>query len=1432
MLLRMERIHIPIICLLVIAHGMQAGPVHAEGREAQKKEAGKCPTLDFDQQVDTLIEYINWYKIPGMSDTSWDPDIIKSYYIEWGRVQERRKLKSLVAQTQKQVGINGASRDSETRAILEHLTTIQGDLNETTAQLLQADSHIHQAQMNLSAAKTRPEEEALLLDAAQKQIDSARTHLKEAKSRVDTAKTHIIAASGHSRISQKMQQFSIGKANQLVELDQIITLLDTAQSRLRGASPQATEAEKEVVAAQGQLGSVQKQVIEIRKKLIEIQRNEEAGEAWTQWNDANEKLLTEDKGSLAETIRKDLISAETQARQLRDLRNYIASLRPSASLADRLVAAFLIYDQWHAGDLYSSSLQRPIDADSQRLQIRLSSPPLSRLRFSLDRNGEHKEIEWDPTIPDSLNKSLILQPGTWQMSFWSEPLLRTDSPYTGGTHYVVINLNCFRPMTDQGGQIEAVGQFVDALSKDHAIPQFPEFRATLTFHPLSEPAIARDLGSNSPVFTAHDVNGRGLTDPLPPGVREAFELLAEIAVERARSRGLALLKDRIDKTLCERLTWGRVIGRFGAGNPATDMQSDQPLLPRTCAVLASLRLQDVASSARPMLRALREDFVWTIIPFFVYRLHDELGWDDSMKPLYSKLIGIAADISAGKRPSREHARLLLLALAHHPWIEGQVLSNINQKILAQHKRLRTIQIRVQTLSKKIESLKEQDARLVKERDELQEKEKKLTSEGRRHRRMALATAFMLVVVRTLMDRSDSSPSFQAQVLSLLHHEILAELIRDGLASADLNEGMHEILVKMVIEKLPTDTLQRSWDYVMSAEHLRSLKTEIGEKCVGKQEIKDRITCLWTMSGAREDLAKQISFDELGRIARSFDPEKWAKAQIRKHLLDALSSSDDLRPLGQELTSIIDQLGKNYRIKSEQALRSMLLVLLDAKEKRKICQNASGEYQTLCDKIDSGIRDMDIGALEQVGNGIWIAIQVNGNEAARALVVDLLIAREGIDTVRDLLEAMKFATPDHGSTQQLAIALAKALMTKMFDMVGGPDINPGVACGLDLAFVALSRCAEDGACTASDISRIIQAPHEYFRPASGVSAVCWDQHGRFRDLAETWPDLDVFVSRAKAVLAPPSNATDDEVVSAAVELFFDAFERLQCGKRPLDCRNDKGFLMLQTLRPIVRALAERDVATVLTKSGELVHQYLNAHCTKEDESKCRDYLGTLHRATELIGVIAAYAATFEDKAQGEEAAKAAREARKRAIESLIDAATDRREREGDWIASLGANVGFGAGWQRVRSDSVDRFGETERMGLQLGLPMGIALQKLPSGKKGRNVPGWNRPFAWIGRLRCKWCGLHLQLSLVDLGQFLATKDGELNHLSWRDFATMGGQVGIIVGKPTTPFVAGVDLRWSPSLFPDTDEMGTQMNEKQGAIRLMVFASYYVPFFDLN
>lgn len=239
--------------------------------------------------------------------------------------------------------------------------------------------------------------------------------------------------------------------------------------------------------------------------------------------------------------------------------------------------------------------------------------------------------------------------------------------------------------------------------------------------------------------------------------------------------------------------------------------------------------------------------------------------------------------------------------------------------------------------------------------------------------------------------------------------------------------------------------------------------------------------------------------------------------------------------------------------------------------------------------------------------------------------------------------------------------------------------------------------------------------------------------------------------------------------------------------------------------------------------------------------------SMAKLSALLGAIATYSATY---VQADLDAEAARAARKDAVTALIKASTKRRHRAAEWILSVGASAGIGvAGAQFVFNHEFD--GTPRPMYGQLLLPMGLALQRLP------HQVAFTRPGGDDGYRRLSFrggrnlgAGLHLMVSAIDLGQFVAhapldscetegprSKFGgqlcgagasQVAEPRWENLFALGGQVGLLVGTPEGPVLVGVDFRYAPTLFSASPEG----RDVAGAFRIGGMLSFYIPFFDFN
>jgi hypothetical protein len=198
-------------------------------------------------------------------------------------------------------------------------------------------------------------------------------------------------------------------------------------------------------------------------------------------------------------------------------------------------------------------------------------------------------------------------------------------------------------------------------------------------------------------------------------------------------------------------------------------------------------------------------------------------------------------------------------------------------------------------------------------------------------------------------------------------------------------------------------------------------------------------------------------------------------------------------------------------------------------------------------------------------------------------------------------------------------------------------------------------------------------------------------------------------------------------------------------------------------------------------------------------------------------VVSYLKTYDETKQL--SAEESKAARKKAIESLIDAATERHNRYGDTIYSIGSPVGFAVGL-RVAPGTDAHYGSNWSaydvgFGFQWHLPVALTRQRLP-----RENEHWGR---------------HLAFWLGDLGQFARSRS-DADAITWRDFLGLGLQAGVVVGSGDHLAVIAAEASWSPGMFTRevriVNQSTNEIRRISGGLNLGFTFAYYVPFFDLN
>lgn len=341
------------------------------------------------------------------------------------------------------------------------------------------------------------------------------------------------------------------------------------------------------------------------------------------------------------------------------------------------------------------------------------------------------------------------------------------------------------------------------------------------------------------------------------------------------------------------------------------------------------------------------------------------------------------------------------------------------------------------------------------------------------------------------------------------------------------------------------------------------------------------------------------------------------------------------------------------------------------------------------------------------------------------------------------------------------------------------------------------CSGRDRCSAGDIANMFERPWEFFgRPSSGsLDNICviegeprWffavSDSSKYVELAATLVSF----------LGPVSPGQERARTVSMVRWMF-AFVR------QLSSKHSK----LDEYEEVVGRLVEGDYVRALTQVVAMLKVKCASSKLHRDRDDCAD---RLTKVGQLLGSVASYITVYNDSKGADPAA--AREARKQALIRMIETATDRSARGGHFLISLGSNVGIG-GFQTHTRDRV------EDSSFSIRVPVGAAFQWLPLGDAAE------------GGLCRKHIGLHLGLTLADLGQFLAVDDrGAVDDVRWSNFVSPGAEVGVLVGTPSNTFTFTLSGAYAPALF----ERGSGDNKTQGAYRIGFSVGYYVPFFDFN
>jgi hypothetical protein len=347
-----------------------------------------------------------------------------------------------------------------------------------------------------------------------------------------------------------------------------------------------------------------------------------------------------------------------------------------------------------------------------------------------------------------------------------------------------------------------------------------------------------------------------------------------------------------------------------------------------------------------------------------------------------------------------------------------------------------------------------------------------------------------------------------------------------------------------------------------------------------------------------------------------------------------------------------------------------------------------------------------------------------------------------------------------------------------------------SCAVRVTLAVVKWCSGRDTCTASDIAAAMDRPETLFGPAtSELENLCWDtvEAGaaanalRLPTIRTPYVEL---ATRALAFLTPAAKGEERKRIRAMLRWTFDLTKTL----------DENRASSLQKLEEILELFESHDYVRAIGQTLALARcsdTLPTASCSRSTEMK---------KAMEFLGVVASYLQVYDETKTADPAE--AKAARKKAIETLIDSSTDRRERARDLVLAIGSNVGFGSTW----TDQVDVRDDRDHE-YAFRVPLGLSLQYLPRGRDGAG-------YIW------KWVGLHVGFQVADLGQFVRPTGDD--DITWSSFVAPGLEAGFLIGEPNRTLALTAHASYVPSLTDDSHP----------SWRLGLAISYYVPFFDLN
>lgn len=314
----------------------------------------------------------------------------------------------------------------------------------------------------------------------------------------------------------------------------------------------------------------------------------------------------------------------------------------------------------HAQDVGTQTPTEPgefiLVEQTQRLILLPETLPPSTTRANIDRVqkapdagtddylGDHVEVVWEPTSNAPLAKAVTLSPGTWRVSFFSNPLQHPTNAFadtswsyfvSGGSKETVAACNtsdagpgtspCIQkgnnnfPFGDKSRLVACAFRKVGSDAQKGLPPSNCTFDSTLWAPGWTQVKIwatTEALLSPQQLLTRFGQRGEAET-PLPSAPRsfatgaadvtsELFQAVADVALERLEIAALESVREKLLKSLCD-LSIESLVKQAFAEARWQDGSTPPRLLPRTCNMLQRVRLQELATASAGLQLALKQD---------------------------------------------------------------------------------------------------------------------------------------------------------------------------------------------------------------------------------------------------------------------------------------------------------------------------------------------------------------------------------------------------------------------------------------------------------------------------------------------------------------------------------------------------------------------------------------------------------------------------------------------------------------------------------------------------------------------------------------------------------------------------------------------------------------------------------------------------------